>query len=279
MSSTAIEEPLASLLATRRLPTADGDKNDRGDVLIVGGAATCPGAAILAGIAALRAGAGRVQLVVDPSVAANIGTAFPEAFVIGWAPDRRSSPLPDVLARRLALAEAVVVGPGLGDDGPAIATAVAAHVADDVPLVLDASAVLAAGDLSGHHLVLAPNEREAVELLGPDDAGNVAAMARVLASRLGRPAAVRGVETVIADADGPCWRSAGVAGGLGTAGSGDVLVGVAGAFLARGADALTALAWAVAVHARAGELAARDVGPVGYLARDVADRVPQALTG
>jgi NAD(P)H-hydrate repair Nnr-like enzyme with NAD(P)H-hydrate dehydratase domain len=102
-------------------------------------------------------------------------------------------------------------------------------------------------------------------------------MAAALAARAGMPVAVRGVETAVAAPDGRTWRSTAGSDGLGTAGSGDVFAGVAGGLLAGGVEPLPALGWAVAVHACAGELAAADVGTVGFLAREVADRVPRAL--
>lgn len=269
---------IGDLLAERPLPELDGGKHDRGTLLVVGGAATCPGAAILAGTAALRAGAGRVQLVTHPDVAAAVGATFPEAFVLAWDPTTRP---PEVLARRIGRAQAVLVGPGLRDDGPAAARAVAELVDADVPLVLDATSIPAATDLCDRDgLVVTPNDTEAGRLLGDGAAGDdVEALACRVAERLGgRPTAVRGVESVVTDGAGRTWHNRSGAGGLGTAGSGDVAVGILGGLLARGVDAVTAIGWAVAVHARAGALAAADVGPVGFLAREVADRIPRALS-
>jgi hydroxyethylthiazole kinase-like uncharacterized protein yjeF len=261
---------LEELLLARPLPPASGDKRDRGNVLLVAGGAHCPGAAVLAGSAALRAGAGRVQLAVDPSVRAAVGAAFPEAFVLGW--DEH-----ELLAARAGGAAALVIGPGLEPGSREVVLRGAAAAGAGVPVVLDAAALDAVDDLDGARVVLAPNESEAVALLGRG--GDVASLARALVERRGAAVAVRGVTTVVADQGGGCWAGSSSAAGLGTAGSGDVFAGVLGGLLARGGDDLTALAWAVAVHARAGELAAADVGDPGFLAGDVAERVPAALAG
>jgi hydroxyethylthiazole kinase-like uncharacterized protein yjeF len=262
---------LDELLAAHLLPDASGDKRDRGSVVVVGGSPGCPGAALLAGVAALRAGAGRVQLGVHPDVATAVAVALPEAFVSAW--DHGRARVPDDLAGRIERASAVVVGPGLLTGAGNAARAVAELVPDETPLLLDAGALEVALELAAgpaRCLVVAPNDDEAKDL----GAGN----ADELAARLGgRSAAVRGVETTVVDGHGGRWHHAADVDGLGTAGSGDVFAGIAAGLLARGAAPLAALGWAVAVHARAGAIAADAVAPVGFLAREVADGVPTAL--
>jgi hydroxyethylthiazole kinase-like uncharacterized protein yjeF len=268
---------LAALLSQVAPPEADGDKKARGTLLVIGGAATCPGGALLAGTAALRAGAGRVQLVVHPDVAAAVGAALPEAFVIGWRPGGR---VPDLLAERCAAADAVLVGPGLGPEGELAADVASDLVGDRAPLMLDASAVGAARRVGHRPLVLAPNPEEAARLLGvePSDVEeDIAALARAVATKIGQPAAVRGVVSVIADGAGTEWCERGAPSGLGTAGSGDVFAGIAAGLMAIGAEPLAALAWAIAAHVEAGTDTERTVAPVGYLASEVAAAVPAAM--
>jgi hydroxyethylthiazole kinase-like uncharacterized protein yjeF len=275
-------EPLDRLLSEAPLPAVEGGKDSRGNLLIVGGAPSCPGAAILAGLAALRCGAGRVQLVVHPAVAAAVGAAFPEALVLAWDPHE---PPPAKVRGPMEEALAVIVGPGLGDEGPRAAVAVSQAMGDGV-LVVDAKAIPALSDpalADRPHWLAAPNPKEAADLLGErlDDDGDeddeqLAALAERVAKVVGGPAAVRGALTVVDDAEGRRWSHRSGVPGLGAPGSGDVLVGALGGFLARGASPLTALAWAVAVHARAGALLAAD-HPVGFLAREVADTLPAAL--
>src|SRR3546814_11769641 len=83
-------------------------------------------------------------------------------------------------------------------------------------------------------------------------------------------------ELVLHDGTGDQWAERERTPGLGTPGSGDVLMGALGAMLARGLDPLAALAWAIAAHARAGRLLSEHT-PVGFLASEVADALPRAL--
>lgn len=274
--------PLPELLAEAPLPDVDGGKDARGNLMIVGGAPSCPGAAILTGHAALRCGAGRVQLVVHPSVTAAVGAAFPEALVLGWDPREG---LPARLRGPLEEAAAVIVGPGLGSEGPTAAVAVSRSMGDGV-LVVDAKSTPALDDpalADRPHRLAAPNPKEAALLLGEDldddaepDDGQMSELAVRVAKVVGGPAAVRGATTVVDDGESRQWSLRSGVPGLGAPGSGDVLVGALGGFLARGASPLAALAWAVATHAEAGVLLAED-RPVGFLAREVADALPAAL--
>src|SRR3546814_294678 len=216
------------------------------------------------------------QLVVHPDVATAIGVALPEALVLGWDP---ADALPEAVVSRLARAAAVVVGPGMGEEAQAAARAVGHHV--EGILVVDAQVIGCLTDLVSNHkgaLVAAPNPKEAADLLGcdgdPTDA--VSPLARDLADLLGGPAVVRGTTTVLDDGTGDQWAERERTPGLGTPGSGDVLMGALGAMLARGLDPLAALAWAIAAHARAGRLLSEHT-PVGFLASEVADALPRAL--
>jgi ADP-dependent NAD(P)H-hydrate dehydratase len=272
--------PLADLLTASPLPAVNGGKHERGTVSIVAGADTCPGGAVLAGVAALRVGVGRARLVTHPDVAVAVGVAVPEALVVGWQPGGR---LPPLLAEQLRTADAVLVGPGLAPGAGVLAVEVAAVVPGEIPLMLDALALDGALRLrdQGRTLVLAPNPTEAARLLDADAIDDrevdIAEAADALARRYGTPAAVRGAVTVVADGQGGCWCERGGVPGLGTAGSGDVFAGAAVGLLGRGADPLAALAWAVAVHAAAGRRLVERIGEVGFLAREVADALPEVL--
>src|SRR3954463_14163717 len=104
------------------LPAPGESKYSRGDVVVIGGAAGSPGAAILAGRAALRAGAGRLRLAVAESVAAAVAVAVPEAAVVALAEDGAGHVAGGRLAGQaeaLGGADAVLVGPGLDDLGQA----------------------------------------------------------------------------------------------------------------------------------------------------------------
>src|SRR6478735_2416722 len=108
----------AALLRSWPLPDRSGSKDERGGVLVVGGARATPGAAMLAGLAALRVGAGRLTLALAGSAAAAVAASVPEAGVIGLPESSTGSVTgaPDgLLADELERADVVVVGPGLDD--------------------------------------------------------------------------------------------------------------------------------------------------------------------
>src|SRR3954466_15035716 len=108
-----------ALLRGWPLPPPGDDKHDRGSVLVVGGAAQTPGAAMLAGLAALRAGAGKLQLAVAAPVAVAVAVAIPEALVLplpaaeesGSVEPSKASGVRDLAAK----ADVVCIGPGLDD--------------------------------------------------------------------------------------------------------------------------------------------------------------------
>ncbi len=260
-----------ALLAEHPLPPADGPKDERGHVLLVAGSASCPGGAVLGATAALRAGAGRVQVVTAPANVSAIGVAVPETLVLGW--DGECAP-PGAVVERAATADVVCVGPGLDSNAHEMAIALARAVAPSGVVLLDAAALPALDDLSGaHRCVAIPNVREACELVHRDD--DVAVLAREIARRAGQPAAVRG-ETTVVDDGSSAWSEPAVT-GLGTPGSGDVFAGLAAAFLSRGIPPAAALAWAVAVHADAGRALARHRPNPGVLARELIDAIPDAV--
>ena len=88
---------------------------------------------------------------------------------------------------------------------------------------------------------------------------------------------VKGVISHVVTPDGLAWTYEGGAPGLGVSGSGDVLAGIVGGLLARGAEPLNALLWSVWLHGEAGAALARKIGPIGFLAREIADELPALL--
>jgi ADP-dependent NAD(P)H-hydrate dehydratase len=263
---------LSALLATHPLPAIRGDKHDRGVAVVVAGDPSCPGAAILSATAALRAGAGKVQVVTDAEIVHAIGTAVPEALVLAGPSDGAPS---TAVRERVAAADAVLIGPGLQDISAAEVGALAGDLPSGAPLVLDAAAVAAAPHLVGHRLVLVPNVTEAADLAAVDASAGPERLGPELAHAFGATVAVRGEDTVVTDGEG-CWSLSGDP-GLGTAGSGDVLAGLVVGLCARGLDPVGAVGWAVAIHAKAGELLAAGGRGYGYLARELLDVVPDAV--
>ncbi|HYE47669.1 MAG TPA: NAD(P)H-hydrate dehydratase [Caulobacter sp.] len=270
-------------------PPPGGDKEARGRVLIVGGGAQTPGAAILAGTGALRAGAGKLQLAAAIPWAQALAFAVPEARVVPVAatPEGEIAASAARTLNRLAgRADAVVIGPGMLDD--TVACPLAARMVAAAPqatFVLDAAAVTGLGPLLGRlagkggQLVLTPHAGEMAALLGTDKAEILAdpiGAGRRLSDALGAVVVMKGQTTHILAPD-RCWAHEGGVEGLGASGSGDVLAGLIGGLLARGAAPAQAACWGVALHGAAGRRLAETVGPLGFLAREIAGEVPRLL--
>ena len=259
---------------------------DRGTVLVVGGARTVPGAPALSGAAALRAGAGTLQLAVAERHATAIGVSVPESSVFGL-PETSTGAIADGAADRLAEvlpgAGTVVVGPGLTgvSETEELLRRLVPAIAPDARVVLDAFALGAlsrdpalAEPLSGR-LLLTPNRVEAAFLDGCEekDVDDLETAVRI-AGRYGGVVLLMGV---VASPDGRVWRDGSGHVGLATSGSGDVLAGLTGGFLARGAAVDQAACWATHVHAVAGRRLIPDTGSTGLLARELVAETPRVI--
>lgn len=268
-------------------PTDAEDKHDRGSITVIGGAASTPGAVLLAGLAALRVGAGRLTIATSASTATALAVAVPEAAVVGL-PESKADALDDEAARGAASAaedaDAVLIGPGMQDpDGTQrFVDALLASLPDGAAVVVDALAITCGSDDairswgSRGQLIVTPNETEARRLL--DESGEDRSeddLAAMVADHLG---AVTVLGSVVACPDGSRWRIPKGNSGLGTSGSGDVLAGAVSGLAARGADPVTAALWGLTAHSSAGDRLAASVGPVGYLARELLDDLPGSLT-
>ncbi|MFC4065022.1 NAD(P)H-hydrate dehydratase [Actinoplanes subglobosus] len=265
------------LLRDWALPNPAGDKTSRGTVLVVGGARCTPGAVLLAGVAAMRAGAGRLQLAVAEESAVPLSISVPEAKVVGLTPDGIPS---DEVLELAAEADVIALGPGLDDVDrtirlmKAVLGVAGAHAA----LVLDAYALGALskdpGLLSRPRAVLTPNLVEAGHLLGREPDDDLASAAHELAARHDAVVSLYGH---IAAPDGSCWREESGDAGLGTSGSGDVRAGIVAGLLARGAEPAQAACWAAFAHAVSGQRLAPRYGRIGFLARELVDEVAHTI--
>lgn len=280
--SAAPEPVTPELLRAWPLPRPSGSKRSRGQVLVVGGALRSPGAALLAGRAALRVGAGRLTLAVASSVAATVAVAVPESGVVPLAETSSGSVRGTGIraaAGDLASADAVLLGPGLDDaaETARMLPRAARAAGHDTVLVLDAFAL---GAIAGHPRlaargprILTPNTEEAARLLGREvrdldaDTRELSRRYRATVSCFGRIAAPDGRLFTVGDGDA----------GLGTSGSGDALAGAITGLAARGADPVQAAVWGTYLHVAAGASLAREVGPLGYLASEIVDRLTAEL--
>ncbi|MEV7544646.1 NAD(P)H-hydrate dehydratase [Streptomyces sp. NPDC089915] len=259
-AAVALEAPQhADVARLLPVPTASSDKYRRGVVGIVAGSQQYPGAAVLAVAGALRGGAGAVRYV-------------------GPAADAVLARFPEVLVGR-GRVQAWVVGPGLGSGrGEEVARALADT---DVPVLVDADGLrgLDAEVVRGRRAatLLTPHAGEAAALLGVAretvEAGRLAAV-RELAGRYGAAALLKGSTTLVAPGGGGAVRvnPTGTP-WLATAGSGDVLSGLAGALLAGGLSGVDAGAAAAYLHGLAGRFAA---GGAPVVAQEVAGALPEA---
>jgi ADP-dependent NAD(P)H-hydrate dehydratase len=196
-------------------PDAGGDKESRGRVLVIGGSRELAGAAILAGTAALRAGAGKLMLAVSSAAAPWVAQALPEARVAGldeaadgaFTFDERTA----TLVRK---ADALLVGPGMAGDNASFMASLLSHV-DDCTLVLDAGAMEAVAQCAGRRCLITPHAGEMAHLLDADKRGierDPAGTAVDAARRFGVVVALKGPLTCIADPQGRLWRhEAGIA--------------------------------------------------------------------
>jgi len=236
----------------------------------------------------MRAGAGYVTACVAESLSSIFESRLLEVM---------TAPLPDrngvivkaavtAVLERTGRADALVLGPGLGRDRESVDFARALAAEAELPLLLDADGLNAhAGKLPAlaqrsAPTVLTPHAGELARLLDGESAEVQARRlhrVREAAARAGAIVVLKGDDTLVADPAGRVAVNRGGASALATAGTGDVLSGVIGAYLAKGMDPFHAACAGVFVHAAAGRLAAREIGTEGVIASDVIRLLPRAL--
>jgi ADP-dependent NAD(P)H-hydrate dehydratase len=278
----------ADVLRGWQLPEPGSDKEERGRVLAVAGTRDTPGAGLLAVEAAFRVGAGKVRLATARSCAPSLAVAAPELMVTGLAEDDAGGIATAEAERIVECAggnRVVLLGPGFTD--PDASSALVGRVVSQLggTVVLDA---LASAYVTGHPervadleatVVLTVNPTELARCLEADDddvEADLEGHAVSLARRTSAVVLCGGPTKVIAHGE-DLWRVEGGNPGLGTAGSGDVQAGLVTGLLGRGAAPAQAAVWGAFLHAAAGDRLAERVGPIGYLARELASEVPGLL--
>jgi len=269
---------LASLLEPR---AGDAHKGTHGHLLVVGGAPGTTGAAVLAGRAAFRAGAGLVTIGARRDARAALEEKVIELMTTDL-PDRASGESVEELCQGM---RAAVLGPGMGLDrlGRSWARAFARYA--PIPTVIDADGLTHVAEEGLDRLrgaaaprILTPHPGEAARLLGQSTAevqANRYAAAEALAKRSGQVVILKGARSIAASVDELRVCAEGTP-ALGVAGTGDVLSGVVGALALTLAPLDAAIAGAL-VHALAGVRAS--AGDRGLIASEVADAVPSVLAG
>jgi NAD(P)H-hydrate epimerase len=264
-------------------------KGTYGHLLLVAGSVGKTGAAALAARAAMRAGAGLVTVATAASAQPVLASLIVEAM---------SEPLAETAARSLAskareavlelaqARQAVALGPGLGldEDTRALVRALTREVPR--PMVLDADALTA---LAGHlddlraapaARCLTPHPGEMARLLGvtvADVERDRVGAARRMATTYGVHVVLKGAATVVGHPDGRVFLNPTGNPGMASGGTGDVLTGIAGAFLARGMEPAAAMHAAVYLHGSAGDRAAARVGEESLIASDLIEALPDAF--
>lgn len=258
---------------------ADSHKGNYGKLLLVAGSVGMAGAAVLAARGAYSAGAGVVFCAVPEPIYPILQISVPEAICIP-----KEHPLPS-----FETYDAIIIGPGLGTQRNN------AELIDKVLTSYEGSLVLDADGLNcivkygmqqalqntEAKVVITPHPGEAKRLLAGCDETDREATVASLASRFGVTAVLKGNETLVASREtgqshnihkNPTGNP-----GMATAGSGDVLAGVIGAFLGMGMTSVDAATTGVYIHGAAGDLAAMELGEYGMMASDICSFVPYAI--
>lgn len=267
---------------------ADAHKGHFGKILIVGGSRAMPGAASLAGTAALRAGAGLVRIAVPLSAAGPVSSHF-SCYTLVPCPETDQGTLgPEAalpILQALEDTDVVALGPGISTR-PETARLVLSLIRDvQHPLIVDADGLnILAMDLSVVQkrkmpTLLTPHPGEFARLAKtrtPPEKEKRLDAARELARRLKSILLLKGHGTVVTDGERSHIVATGNP-GMATAGSGDVLTGMIASLIHLIPDPLEAAALAAHLHGLAGDLAAEAVGQTSLTARDILDYLPRAF--
>lgn len=306
----ATAEGVAALLPAR---PRNSHKGTYGRAVIVGGSITLPGAAVLAGLGAYRVGTGLVTLAVPSAIQSLLAAQLPEAtwILLPHEMGLLNVSAVDVLDSEMTGVDALLVGPGLGQDkltedflARLLGVEVAAHrgklgfVAKEseeetatsglAPLVVDADALKLLVEVENWpqrlpaNTILTPHPGEMAVLTGLDKVElqqDRVGAARQFAGEWGHVVVYKGAFTVVAAPDGRTTVLPFATSALATAGTGDVLAGAIVGLLAQGVEPYKAAVLGGFLHGRAGELAADTLGSEAtVIAGDVSDALPQALS-
>lgn len=271
----------------------DGNKGTFGKLLIVAGSRGMCGAAYLSALAAYRTGAGLVKVLTVPENREILQGQLPEAIVVTYEPERipavcdgdsadcgMDGDFRNFLKEQCDWADAIVLGPGLGQESYVeyLVEAVLSHAY--VPIVLDADGL---NTVAAHpyltrffteNIIITPHMGEMARLCAcsvEELKADPVRAARDYSSRYGVVCVMKDAATVTADKDGNAYLNHSGCSAMAKAGSGDVLTGTVAGLLARGMECAEAAAFGVYIHGTAGETAAVRFGENSLLARDIAD--------
>ena len=281
-----IELSFPPLLPPRSL---DAHKGDFGRILVIGGARGMSGAIVLAGLAALRSGAGLVQVAVPMEIQPIVAQANPCYMTSAMPQDMRgrfASAATDELINLSKWATVIAFGPGVGqsESMPSLLGNLLDRVEN--PLVIDADGLNALSKVPHALLrdrtqptILTPHPGEFARLINADTA-TVQTNREQLAIEFARDRKVvltlKGHVTIVTDGE-RIYRNRTGNPGMATGGSGDVLTGVISALIGQGMTPFDASSLGVHIHGRAGDLAAATAGQVSLIATDIIERLGDAF--
>lgn len=268
----------------------DANKGTFGRVLVVGGSRRYVGAPRLAAEAAYRAGAGLVTIACPAENVAAIAGGLVEATYLPQVSDGEGLTVAAAAAieSELAAFRAVVLGPGLGntEGSRELVARLTGRLAGLAGTVIDADALNALATMPDavtripSNAILTPHPGEMARLLGSsvdDVQARRLEVARQAASRFGCVVVLKGAHSVIAGPDGRTALSPYANPLLATAGSGDVLGGMIGGYLAQGLGPFEAACLAVYLHAATGESLRETYGDAGLLASEISTHLPRTV--
>jgi NAD(P)H-hydrate epimerase len=271
-----------------RLPPREptSHKGDFGRALLIGGSQGMAGAIALAGMAALRSGAGLVKLATPNACQATVAAFEPSLMTVSLPGDAHGRIAAWALPLLQQLAEEATVvacGPGLGRSDELVEVVGWLYQSLPQPMVVDADALNALAqqpevlEKAGGPRVLTPHPGEFARLIGRDKfpPDQRESLARELANRTGAVVVLKGQRSVVTDGRQLAINTTGNP-GMATGGTGDVLTGIITAIVCQGLSPYDAARLGVYVHGLAGDLAAADLGQVAMIASDLVAYLPQA---
>lgn len=270
---------------------ADSHKGTFGHVLVIGGSRNMPGAPALAGMAALRSGAGLVTLAVPRSIQSTVASYEPSYMTIGIGVEDEKALLVDHLEELTELSDSktvVALGPGLATAPETKELVCELYEKLQQPMIVDADALNALAEQSdvlpraGGVRILTPHPGEFQRLTGQtmaNDGETRTTQAAQFCQQLGNHQAVvvlKGNQTIVTDGKKYSINTTGNP-GMATGGSGDCLTGVISALIGQGLTGWDAARLGVYVHGLSGDQAAQELGQVSLVASDLIDYLPTAF--
>jgi len=268
----------------------DSHKGDYGSILILAGSSRFSGAALLCAESTLRAGAGLVTIGIPKSINLALIKNKPKEVMTLPLPETKDGGLSLKAFSKIKLflkkIDVLIIGPGLGNHRSSYALVRKIVAVSKLPMVIDADGL---GALN-HHLrilkqhqgevILTPHTKEMAGLFKVEInyiKKNRKLVAKKYAKDYNTIIVLKGHASIVTDGKRKFYLNKTGNPGMATAGSGDVLSGIVGAFLAQGLDAFCAAKYAAYIHGLAGDIAAKDKTEIGLIASDIINRIPDAL--